>query len=180
MQKGVLGVFNMTTLLEIIELMEIEDAIIRKDAEMMASKMANNVVMAWKSSPETAPEFIKFELKRSGYRTIDSRDYTKMKELPENKHFDFDPAGEFFERYFGITSLERKIEIPHQPSEDLITIGVGRSPFENGAYMIAASRGMLDRIKAVKGNEPINIPILYASIKGYIQIILPNNLVYSR
>ena len=171
--------FEMTKLLEILGLMEVGDKVIRKDAEMMASKMANNSIMPWKSSPEIQPEFIKFKLKRAEYRTIDSMDYRNMEELPENPKFIFDPSGEYFERYFGITSLERKIEIPYQPSEDLVTIIVGRSPFENAAYMVAASRGTLDRIKAVKGDEPVNIPILYASIKGHIEILLPLNLVYT-
>jgi len=138
------------------------------------------------ASPRKTLELLEFgytnyknELKNSGYRTYDSMDYEHMEELPENPKFIFDSSGQYFERYFGIDHLERKVEIPHQSNEELTTLVLGKNPTEeNIAYVVAASRGMLNRVKAVKGNEHIKMPILYTSIKQHIEIIIPLNLAY--
>ena len=144
--------------------------------------MSLGIFKAWEQSPDIPPEFIKHNLRQSGYRTFDSLDYSNMKEMPKNPNFIFDLTAEFFERYFGIDHLGEKIKIPGYYNENLVNIVVGKGHAENSAYILIASgaAGIPGRIKAVKGNEHVSAPILYASINEYKQIILPNNIVYSR
>ncbi len=163
----------MATLLEILEATE---------AKSKAISMANKLFKPWEQSPDFLPELINHKLRQSGYRTFDTMDYIHMVKMPKNPNFIFDPSGEFFERYFGIDHLGEKIKIPGYYNENLVSIVIGKGHAENSAYILIASgaAGIHSRIKAVKGNEQVSVPILYASIKGHIEIILPNNLVYSR
>jgi hypothetical protein len=177
--------------------MKVENAVIRKDAEMIARSKLDGLIMPW--SEEFYTEFIKIglrthraEFKKLGYNVYDSMDYEHMEEMPEKINFIFDPTSKDYRRYFtGDLHREPEIMLPGQPNENLTSIVIGKrpvwtpkgkdTPIEDSVYIYIESGAarVPTRIHAVKGNETVNIPILYSSINGHIQILVPKNLTYS-
>lgn len=163
-----------------------------------AERIASDIFKSWSKerfSKERLELFefgfttYKKELEELGYGTYYGMDYEHMEEMPEKINFIFDTSGEDYGNYFTDDLYKApKIVLPGQPDENLTSIVLGKrsvwtpkeqdETIEDSVYICMQWGARIGQHHAVKGNEPVNIPILYGSIKEHIQILIPNNLAY--
>ena len=182
----------MTTLLGILDTAGAKDEI-GKD---MAKDMVKKLIKPW--SEEFHTEFVRLglrtrraEFKNLGYNLYDSMDYEPMEQMPEERNFDFRQSLVDFGRYFSDNlSKLPEIVLPGQPDENLTSIVLGKRPIwtpkgqdttaEDSVYLCIGSGDKRPaKMHALRGNEEVSTPILYALMGNHIQILIPNNLSYA-